>query len=105
MDGVTTITFNRPRNSGDDLDISLDGYRYFLFAYGGVANFSTMPPSAAYHGFGPTRRLASSERMYIPTFTECSTTATCKFTAVFRLVVIIMVMNKVMVLGTAEIPV
>ena len=35
-------------------------------------NFFMMPPNATYHGFGPTRRAASLERICIPTFTECS---------------------------------
>ena len=73
VDGVTTITFNRPRNSGDINDTSLDECRFFLFAYGGQASFFlTMPPVATYHGPGPTRRAASLERICIPTFTECS---------------------------------
>ena len=72
VDGVTTITFNRPRNSSDSNDTSLDECRFFLFAYGGRANFFSMPPVAIYHGLGPTRRAASLERICIPTFTECS---------------------------------
>ena len=72
VDGVTTITFNRPRNSGDSDDTSLDECRFFLFAYGGRVNFFATPPAAIYHGPGPTRRAASLERICIPTFTECS---------------------------------
>ena len=70
--GVTTITFNRPRNSCDINDISLDPCRFFLFAYGGRAVFFAAPPVAIYHEFGSTRRAASAERICIPTFTECS---------------------------------
>ena len=71
VDGVTTITFNRPRNSSDDLvnDISLDPCRFFLFAFGGPVS---TPPSVGYHGFGSTRRAPSAERICIPTFRECS---------------------------------
>ena len=72
VDGVTTITFNRSRNSSDSNDISLDECRFFLFAYGGQVNVFATPPVALYHGFGPTRRAASLERICIPTFTECS---------------------------------
>ena len=36
-------------------------------------NFFATPPIGIYHGFGPTRRVASAERICIPTFTECST--------------------------------
>ena len=73
MDGVTTITFNRPRDSGDRNDITLrqDICGFFLFAFSGpVLNFST--GAVGYHGFGPTRRVASAERICIPTFAECS---------------------------------
>ena len=31
-----------------------------------------MPPVALWHGFGPTRRNASEERICIPTVMECS---------------------------------
>ena len=72
VDGVTTITFNRPRNSGDANDISLNESRFFLFAFGGRVNFFATPPIGIYHGFGPTRRAASEERVCIPTFMECS---------------------------------
>ena len=82
VDGVTTITFNRPRNSGDNLDISLDECRFFLFAFGGQAFFFATPPIAIYHGSGPTRRAASAERICIPTVTECSAG---KFTTVLLL--------------------
>ena len=67
-DGNTTIIFNRPRNSGDSNDISLDVCRFFLFAFGGPANFDTQ--EVGYHGF--TRRFVSPERICIPTFAECS---------------------------------
>ena len=74
-DGVTTITFNRPRNSSDSNDISLNPpqCRFFLFAYNGIVrNFFPAPQVALYHGFSPTRRMASEERICIPTFAECS---------------------------------
>ena len=74
VDGITTITFNRPRNASDNLDISLNPpqCRFFLFAYSGRVNFFATPPIGIYHGFGPTRRAASAERICIPTFMECS---------------------------------
>ena len=74
VDGETTITFNRPRNSSDINDISLNPpqCRFFLFAYSGRVNFFATPPVAIYHGFGPTRRSPSEERICIPTFAECS---------------------------------
>ena len=72
VDGVTTITFNRPRNSSDINDTSLDECRFLLFAYGGRVILFATPPVVIYHGFGPTRRAASLERICIPTFTECS---------------------------------
>ena len=72
VDGVTTITFNRPRNSSDSNDTSLGECRFFLFAYNGTTNVFFMPPIIIWHGDGPTRRAASIERICIPTFTECS---------------------------------
>ena len=69
MDGVTTITFNRPRDSGDSNDISLDVCRFFLFALNGLVNFATQ--AAGYHGSGTMFRVASAERICIPTFAEC----------------------------------
>ena len=70
VDGVTTITFNRPRDSGDSNDITLrqDPCRFFLFAFSGSVNFATQ--AAGYHG--GTNRAASAERICIPTFAECS---------------------------------
>ena len=65
--GNTTIIFNRPRNSGDSNDISLDACRFFLFAFGGLANFATQ--AAGYHF---SNRFISPERICIPTFAECS---------------------------------
>ena len=72
VDGVTTITFNRLRDSGDSKDISLDECRFFLFAFGGQANFLDMLPTITYHGFGEKRRAATAKRICIPTFAECS---------------------------------
>ena len=69
VDGVTTITFNRPRDSGDSSnDITLNVCRFFLFAFGGPVNFATQ--TAGYHG--NMNRVASAERICIPTFAECS---------------------------------
>ena len=68
MDGNTTVIFNRPRNSGDSNDISLDACRFFLFAFGGPANIDTQ--EVAYHGFN--RRFVSPERICLPTFAQCS---------------------------------
>ena len=74
MDGKTTIIFNRPRNSGDSNDISLDVCRFFLFAFGGpVNNFDTQ--DVGYHGLN--RRFISPERICIPTFAECSGKSIC----------------------------
>ena len=74
VSGVTTVTFIRPRNSGDSNDISLDVCRFFLFAFGGtVFNFDTQ--DVGYHGLN--RRLISPERICIPTFAECSGKLAC----------------------------
>ena len=69
MDGNTTIMFNRPRNSGDSDDISLDVCRFFLFAIG-PANVDTQ--EVFYHGFN--RRFVSPERICVATYTfaQCS---------------------------------
>ena len=73
-DGATTVRFNRPRNSGDSNDISLDVCRFFLFAFGGtVFNFDTQ--DVGYHGLN--RRFISPERICIPTFAECSGKLAC----------------------------
>ena len=66
------MTFNRLRSASENLDISLDPDRFFLFAYSGIATFSAMPPTASFHGPGLTRRAPSQERIHIPTFRECS---------------------------------
>ena len=65
VDGVTTVSFTRPRNSGDSDDLSLDVCRFFLFAFG-PANIAT--GGVSYHG---TNRFVSSDRICIPTFAEC----------------------------------
>ena len=72
MDGNTTIIFNRPRNSGDSNDISLDVCRFFLFAFG-PANFDTQ--EVFYHDFN--RRFVSPERICVPTFAQCSGKSIC----------------------------
>ena len=66
VDGVTTVSFNRPRNSGDSNDISLDVCRFFLFAYGPATIASQV---VNYHG--STNRFASPNRICIPTIAEC----------------------------------
>ena len=76
MDGVTTITFNRPRNSSDSNDISLDPCRFFFFAYGGLVNFTAMPPIAVN---SPTHLAMSLRKICIPTFLECSPGESCYF--------------------------
>ena len=71
MDGVTTISFNRVRDTGDSNDLTLDECRFFLFAFGGEVDIAS-PQTAAYHGFGPLRRAPSPERICIPSFADCS---------------------------------
>ena len=39
--GITTITFTRPRVSTDNRDLSLDQCVYFLYAWGGPIDYST----------------------------------------------------------------
>ena len=39
--GITTITFTRPRVSTDNRDLSLDQCVYFLYAWGGSIDYST----------------------------------------------------------------
>ena len=63
--GVTTVSFNRPRNSGDSNDISLDVCRFFLFAFG-PSNIAT--GGVSYH---VTNRFVSPDRICIPTIAEC----------------------------------
>ena len=73
MNEVTTVSFTRPRNSGDSNDISLDMCRFFLFAFGGSANFATQ--AVGYHF---NNRFISSDRICIPTFAECSGKLACE---------------------------
>ena len=73
-DGVTTVIFNRPRNSGDGNDISLDVCRFFLFAFG-PATVAT--GDIFYHG---ANRFISPGRICIPTFAECSGKIYCNST-------------------------
>ncbi len=47
--GTTTIRFTRSRGSTDTNDISLDECRYFLWAWGGVGDYSD-PATVMYHG-------------------------------------------------------
>ena len=86
MDGVTTVTFTRPRNSGDSNDISLDVCRFFLFAFG-PATVAT--GAIFYHG---SNRFISPDRICIPTFAECSgktRLAASKATAIYIQVMVI----------------
>ncbi len=75
VNGVTTISFNRPRDSGDSNDISLDVCRFFLFAFNGPINFAT--GSAGYHGLGTMFRAPSAERICIPTSAQCFAGGNC----------------------------
>ena len=57
-------------------------------------NFNAIPPNAAYHGFGQSRRAASLERICIPTFTECSAgksqLSVCQHRVNFNMVAIVL---------------
>ena len=46
--GVITMNFTRPRNSGDSADISLDQCRFLLYAYGSSPSISSR--TITYHG-------------------------------------------------------
>ena len=66
-DGVTVITFTRPRNSGDSRDISLDECRFLLFAWGGSVTYGT-PNLFSYHTGG---RTSTPETVCFPSATVC----------------------------------
>ena len=66
-DGATVITFTRPRNSGDSRDISLDGGRFLLFAWGGTVTFGETN-SFTYHTGG---RSSTPGAINFPTAAEC----------------------------------
>ena len=75
-DGVTVITFTRPRNSGDSRDISLDEGRFLLFAWGGSVTYGATN-SIGNHGMN--RRQFTSEAVNFPNATECpSKSIACK---------------------------
>ena len=62
-DGVTTVSFSRLRDTGDENDISLNNCVYFLYAWGGaVSNINT--GQIEYHG--ATRRFVSNSLECIP---------------------------------------
>ena len=65
-DGLTTISFRRPRLSSDENDISLDECRYFLFGWGGPATVATQ--SIGYH---PTTPIVSQQRICLPSPANC----------------------------------
>ena len=65
-DGLTTISFRRPRLSSDENDISLDECRYFLFGWGGDATVATQ--SIGYH---PSTPIVSQERICLPSPANC----------------------------------
>ena len=66
--GVTTINFTRPRNSGDPNDLSLDQCRYLLYAYGPTA--SVVNATLSYHG---SDRGTLTERFFVPSAEDCPT--------------------------------
>ena len=68
FDGVTVITFTRPRNSVDSRDISLDEGRFLLFAWGGSVTYG-IPNSFGYHGY--SRRVSTLQAVRFPSATDC----------------------------------
>ena len=66
QNGVTTINFTRPRNSGDSNDISLDQCRFLLYAYGSSA--SVAAGTITYHG---NNRGTLTERFCPPSAEDC----------------------------------
>ena len=64
--GVITMNFTRPRNSGDSMDISLDQCRFLLYAYGSSATVSSR--TIAYH---ENTRGVLSESFCIPSANNC----------------------------------
>ena len=64
--GITTITFRRPRTSNNEFDISLNECRYFLFGWGGEADVETREIS--YH---PSTPIVSQERICLPMPANC----------------------------------
>ena len=65
--GITTISFTRPRNSGDsEDDFSLEECRYFFFGYGGTADIDMR--AIGYH---PQTPIISNDRICLPTVMEC----------------------------------
>ena len=71
VNGQTTISFTRPRVTGDSAptDLSLDGAVYFLWATGNEINyFANQAGSIAYH---QASRGASNQMIQLPSAAEC----------------------------------
>ena len=80
QNGVTTVNFTRPRNSGDSNDISLDQCRFLLYAYGSSATVAT--GTITYHG---NNRGTLTERFCPPSAEDCPapTTPTTPMTGMY----------------------
>ena len=65
-EGVMTMKFTRPLNSGDSSDLSLTDCRYFLYGWGGPANVASK--SIGYH---PSTPIVSADKICLPTPQQC----------------------------------